>query len=65
VRDRLGLSAGRVIEIRERDGVVEIEPMPIAMKLVRRGRVRVAVPAEPLPPLTDDAVRETLERYRR
>jgi hypothetical protein len=25
----------------------------------------VAVPAEPLPPLTDDAVRETLERYRR
>jgi hypothetical protein len=54
-----------VLEIRERDGRIEIEPAPTAMALVRRSGGPVAVPAEKLPPLTDDLVRETLERTRR
>ncbi len=65
LRDRLGLSRGRVVEIREREGRLEIEPATTPMTLVKRGRGRVAVPAEDLPPLTDELVRATLERTRR
>jgi AbrB family looped-hinge helix DNA binding protein len=65
LRERLGIRRGRVLEIRERDGRIEIEPAPTAMTLVRHSRGAVAVPAEKLPPLTDDLVRETLERTRR
>lgn len=65
LRKRLGLFAGRVLDIRERDGHIEIEATPTPMSLVRRGGVLRAVPKEPLPPLTDELVRETLERTRR
>ncbi len=65
LRQRLGLEPGRVVEIRERDGRIEIEPAPTAMTLVRRRGGVVAVPDEPLPPLTDTMVRATLEGTRR
>ena len=64
-RDRLRLTRGRALEIRERDGRIEIEPASTRMSLVRRSRGVVAVPEEKLPPLTDELVRETLERTRR
>jgi len=65
LRERLGLSAGEALELREREGRLEIEPLPTPMSLVpRRGGV-VAVPRKPLPPLSDDLVRATLERSRR
>jgi len=35
------------------------------MALAHRGRGRVAVPQQDLPPLTDDLVRATIERTRR
>ncbi len=65
LRDRLGLHRGRPVVIRERDGHIEIEPAATPMTLVHKSGGRVAVPKEPLPPLTDDIVRETLERTRR
>lgn len=65
LRDRLGLQPGRVVDIRERDGRIEIEPAPTSMTLERRRGGPVAVPAEPLPPLTDDIVRATIEGTRR
>lgn len=65
LRERLGIRRGRALEIRERDGRIEIEPAPTAMSLVRRAGGTVAVPAEKMPPLTDDLVRDTLERTRR
>ena len=65
LRTRLGLEQGRVVEIRERDGRIEIEPAATPMSLVRRGGGRVAVPAETLPVLTDEVVRATIERTRR
>jgi AbrB family looped-hinge helix DNA binding protein len=65
IRERLGLRRGRAVDVRERDGHVEIEPVATAMSLVRRHGGAVAVPAEKLPPLTDEMVRETLERTRR
>ncbi|MBI5506999.1 MAG: AbrB/MazE/SpoVT family DNA-binding domain-containing protein [Deltaproteobacteria bacterium] len=65
LRDRLGLHRGRPVTIRERDGHIEIEPAATAMSLVRGKGGSVAQPKETLPPLTDEIVRETLERTRR
>jgi AbrB family looped-hinge helix DNA binding protein len=65
LRERLGLAGGRVVDIRERDGRLEIEPAPTPMALVKRRGGRVAVPAKKLPPLTDELVRETIEQTRR
>ena len=65
IRERLGLTGGQPVEIRERDGTIEIEPAPTEMKLVKRKGGPVAVPANELPSLTDDIVRTTLERTRR
>lgn len=65
LRERLGLAGGRAVEIREREGRLEIEPAPTPMTLVRRGRARAAVPARKLPPLTDEIVRDTIEQLRR
>jgi AbrB family looped-hinge helix DNA binding protein len=65
IRERLALEGGSVLEIRERDGRIEIEPAPTPMSLARRSGGLVAVPERPLPPLTDEMVRETLERARR
>lgn len=65
LRDRLGLDGGRALEIREREGRLEIEPAPTPMALAQRRGGRVAVPARKLPMLTDDIVRDTLEKTRR
>jgi AbrB family looped-hinge helix DNA binding protein len=65
LRDRLGLTGGRILEIREQEGRIEIEPAAVAMSLEERAGGPVAVPAEGLPPLTDEIVRATLERTRR
>jgi len=65
LRDRLGLEQGKVVEIRERDGRIEIEPATVPMSLARRAGGPVAVPVEELPPLTDEIVRATTERTRR
>jgi AbrB family looped-hinge helix DNA binding protein len=65
LRSRLALVGGQELEIRERDGRIELEPAGAAMALRNSGGGLVAVPAEELPPLTDEIVRETLERGRR
>ncbi|CAN5803461.1 hypothetical protein BH23GEM8_BH23GEM8_16900 [soil metagenome] len=60
----LGLRGGETVEIRERDGTIEIEPVATPMELVDRGEGRVAVPERELPALTDDIVRATIDRTR-
>jgi AbrB family looped-hinge helix DNA binding protein len=65
LRERLGLAAGEPLDVRERDGRLEIEPEPTPMTLVKRKGGLVAVPRRPLPALSDEIVRETLERSRR
>jgi AbrB family looped-hinge helix DNA binding protein len=65
LRVRLGLDQGRLVEIRERDGRIEIEPAPTPRSLARRRGGLVAVPAGELPRLTDEIVRATIERERR
>jgi AbrB family looped-hinge helix DNA binding protein len=65
LRDQLGLSPGRELEIRARDGALVIEPLPTRVTLVRRGKRIVAKPESPLPKLTQDEVRAALEGSRR
>ena len=65
LRSRLGLTAGQELAISERDGRIEIEPPSAKISLVDRGNGLVAVPDRALPPLTDEIVRDTLERVRR
>jgi AbrB family looped-hinge helix DNA binding protein len=65
LRERLGLVPGEPLELREREGRLEIEPAPTPMRLARRRHGAVAVPEGELPPLTDELVRATLERVRR
>lgn len=65
LRDEMGLDPGRELEIRARDGLLVIEPVPVEVSLVRRGKTIVARPKEKLPALTQDEVRATLEGARR
>ena len=65
LRDALGLKPGQPLEIRAGDGRLEIEIATTPMKLKKRGKGVVAVPAAELPALTAEQVRDTLERVRR
>jgi AbrB family looped-hinge helix DNA binding protein len=65
LRDELGLAPGRELDIRSRDGVLVIEPLPTPVTLVKRGKALVAKPSKPLPKLTQEEVRAALEGVRR
>ncbi len=65
LRLALGLHAGQQLEMRARDGILEVEVAPTPMHLEKRGKGVVAVPEESLPELDADEVRATLERVRR
>lgn len=66
VREAAGLEPGVPLEIRVHDGRVEIEPMPRAVRVVRRGRLSVAVPVEESGErLTNEQVRRTTDAVRR
>lgn len=65
VREELGLYGGEELEITAHDGRIEVDVPPASMRLEEREGLAVAVPDEPLPPLTADQVRDTLERTRR
>ena len=63
LRDRIRLDAGEV-EVIERDGVIEVRPAPAEVEIVATAEGPVAESRTPLPPLTDDLVRDTVERMR-
>ena len=64
VRDQAKFEPGMPLRILFRDGHVEIEAAPREVRVVRRGRMRVAVPLEEGPPLSNDTVRETTAAIR-
>lgn len=65
LRLALGLEPGQELEISAGEGRLEIEIAATPMKLAKRGKGVVAIPASELPSLTADQVRQTLERTRR
>lgn len=64
IREEAGLKAGTEVTVHLRDGRIELEPAPLRIKLVRKGRLLVAKPEHPLPPLTDEIVERTRQRVR-
>lgn len=64
LREALGLGGGQEVEITARDGRLELEPAPVPMRLVKRGRHKVAVVNVEMPTLTAEMVRDTLEQVR-
>ena len=67
IRRLAGLEAGAELEIRFRDGVVEIEPVAAPVNLVRDGHLLVAAHEGEGPPLTPADVariRAEIERER-
>lgn len=60
VRREAGIRPGTLLEVRYRDGHIEIEPAPLPVQLEQRGRWLVAVPDETVPPLTTEVVEQTL-----
>ena len=61
IRREAAIEPGAPLEVRWRDGVIEIEPQPLSVKLERKGHLLVAVPATRLPTLRA----ATVERTRR
>lgn len=65
LREALRLEGGSILEIRECEGRLELEPVPVPMRLVRRGKGLVATTDEPLPKIGAGEVRAVLESLRR
>jgi AbrB family looped-hinge helix DNA binding protein len=65
LRDALKLEGGTTLEIRVREGRIELEPVATPMRLVRRGKGLVATTDDPLPGIDAEAVRAATESQRR
>jgi len=48
IRKEAALEPGVPLEVRLRDGVIEIEPLPLSVSVTRRGRLAVAEPRKPV-----------------
>lgn len=53
------LAPGALLEVRWRDGRIEIEPVAAPVRLRRRGRLLVAEPKHAMPVLTEAEVERT------
>ncbi len=65
IREAMGITAGRELELELRDDRLEIEVLSVPIRLERRDGFLTAVSDEPLPMLTSEEVRATLEPVRR
>ncbi len=64
IRDEARLEPGMPLRIVCHDGRIEIEPAPREVRVVRKGRMHVAVPVEKSDALLSAAVRETTASVR-
>lgn len=65
LRREAGLQPGTELEIRWRQGLIEIEPAPLPVKLKKRGRFLVALPDQPIERLTNETVQRTRRQLTR
>ncbi len=65
IREELALYGGQEVEVTAVDGRIEIEVPLTPMHMEKRDGILVAVPDVPIPTLTQELVRETLEKVRR
>ena len=65
IRRESGIKPGMPLEVRWEKGAIAITPSPLEVKLQRRGRLLVAVPAKDTSPLSTDTVERTRKNLRR
>jgi AbrB family looped-hinge helix DNA binding protein len=65
IRREAGLRPGMPLDIRLREGRIEIEPAPVPVKLARKGKLLIAIPQTDVAPLTADTVERTRRAVRR
>lgn len=65
IRREAGIEPDTLLDVRWRDGLIEIEPQPIAVTLEKRGRLMVATPRGRVPALTAATVERTKRTVRR
>ena len=65
IREEVDLEPGTSLRIEVVDGRIEIVPEPRSVRIVAKGRIRVAVPSDPSEALTDSLVGKTRESIRR
>jgi AbrB family looped-hinge helix DNA binding protein len=61
IREEVGILPGMTLRITVLEGKIEIEPVPRQVRILQKGPLRIAVPVEEGPALTD----ETVQRVRR
>lgn len=59
IRKKAGLTPGMSLDIRWRDGHIEIEPAPLPVELAQKGRLLVAVSQHKIDTLPADVVEQT------
>lgn len=64
IREEAELRPGEPLEIRYRDGRIEIEPAPREVRIKSRAGFQVAEPVGPFETLREETVRKTRERAR-
>ncbi len=62
IRREAGLQPDTPLDVRWRDGVIEIEPQPLPVTLEKRGRLLVARPQVKVETLRAEAVQRTRRR---
>ncbi len=65
IRDEMGLTAGREIDLILADGRIEIELAAAPVHVTFVDGLPVLVPEHAMPPLSEEMVRDTLESVRR
>lgn len=64
VREAAGIRPGTPLEVRFRDGRIEIEPSPVEVRIEDEGGVSVAVAQSPVPVLSAAVTDEVLASLR-
>lgn len=64
LRREAGLEPGTPVEITLRDGAIEIVVSPAEITIVKKGKLRIAVPRKAQEPLTSDEVDATIDASR-
>jgi looped-hinge helix DNA binding domain, AbrB family len=59
IRNEAQIEPGMPLRITFRDGRIEIEPAPREVRVVRKGRIRVAVPVEEGDALRSDTIHKS------
>jgi len=64
IRHEAGLKPGVLLDVQWENGKIAVTPAPLPVKLIRRGRLLIAVADKPIPVLTGATVERTRKALR-